>query len=800
MQRLVNILLRHPLIILALFIAGTVALGWQARHFKIDASADTLLTKGNKLYIQTLVMNERFSPQEFLLIGYQPKGHPLFSQKTFSDLRSLSKELRQLNRVASVRSILNVPMLSLMDDPMAGGDPTEWTLARKNFSPEQMQRAFEDHPIYQNLLVNEDQTATAIQVLFKPNEKLEKIQAQITELQKNALDGELTEEEQEKIQQLEKQAAPIEQALTQTRTKEIRAIREMLKSYESDANLYLGGAHVLGYQLIQIIKNDLIVFGSIIAAVICAVLFFLFRKPRWVLIPVVCCSCSVLLTIGLFGLLGLKTTVISSNFIALQLILTLAIVIHLIVQYREHAAEHPDWDEVQLVRQTFLRKVKPCFYAGVTTSVGFGSLLFTGIQPVISFGWMMIIAMFFSICVSLVLFPALLMLFSADRAISKHRLSTGALSVFTRLAQSYPGVTMLSCAAVLVAGVVGLFFLTVENSFINYFRASTQVHKELAFIDQELGGSTPLDVVVTIPENQRKPDLVASAQTVQQLQRVQKMLEQQEGMGKVLSIVNFTELAKQLNNGKPLTEYELTAIYRTLSEDLRDDLVGSYFSDKYSQMRISARVQDATEGLNRAQLLQDIKQGMQELGIEEENYTLTNLFVLYQDILQRLFRSQILALGFVYLALTLTFCVIFRSIKVGFIGIAPNILSTISVLGFMGWAGIPLDLMTITIASIAMGIAVDDTIHYVHRYQEEIQQAPAPEALRRTNFTVGYAVIYTSVIIIMGFSLLMFSDFMPSVQFGLLASLAMALALVWNLSLLPVLLSRFVRRADARTA
>ncbi|MEX1033923.1 MAG: MMPL family transporter [Cellvibrionaceae bacterium] len=795
MKRFVDSIVAHPLVILLLFMLCAATLGWQARHFQIDASADTLLTRDNEHYIRTQVMNERFSPQEFLLVAYQPRNGALLSQQTFTNVQSLSERLLKLERVQSVRSILNVPLLSLMENGLTGDDAASWTHEQQNFSREQLQQALANNPIYENLIVNEAQTATALQVLFKPHEELNDLQSRITDIQKNALERELSADEQDRIEQLQAQAEPLEQALNDTRTEEIKMIREIMADYTDDADIYMGGAHVLGYQLIQIIQNDLFLFGGIIAAVICAVLFLLFRSFRWILIPVVCCSFSVLLTVGLFGLLGLKTTVISSNFIALQLILTLAIVIHLIVQYREYNTSQPDWEQGELIRAAFLKKVAPCFYAGLTTSVGFSSLLFTGIQPVISFGWMMIIAMFFSIAVSLILFPALMALFPREKIGGGRKLAGWTLGAFNYVVQERPGLTALLSGFVLVLGGSGLYFLNVENSFINYFSESTEVHRELSFIDQEFGGSTPLDLIVTIPEGERavEEDLVISAESVQNLQRVQALLRDQQGMGKVLSVVNFTELAREINEGQPLTEYELTAIYRTLDENLREDLVGSFFSVEHSQLRISARIQDSTEGLNRAELIENIREGMDELEIAPENYALTNLFVLYQDILQRLFRSQILALGFVYIALTLTFFAVFRSFRVALVGIAPNILSTVTVLGVMGWLRIPLDLMTITIASIAMGIAVDDTIHYIHRYRDELTDASAPTALRNSTFSVGYAILYTSIIIMLGFSQLAFSDFIPSVQFGLLASLAMAMALLWNLSLLPVLLGRFVR-------
>jgi len=795
-HKLLGIIVSRPKAVLVLFLLCTGALGWQARHFEIDASADTLLMRDDPDYIRTRIVQRRFSPQEFLLVAYKPKDRPLFSEQTFSDLGSLSKKLRRLDRVESVRSILNVPLFSQVEGGLSSlKDPSDWTMEHRHYSNAQLKEAFRGHPLYEDLLINKEQTATALQVLFRSNEELDRIDDRIVALQKKSLDGELSDDDKREMAHLKEQAEPIEKELDATRTAEIETIRRLLGGYEEHAEIYLGGLHVLGYQLIRIIRNDLVVFGSAIAAMICLILFLLFRRLRWVFITIICCICSVLPTMGLFGLLGFKTTVISSNFIVLQLILTLAIVIHLVVQYREYSADHPEWNQAELVKKTLFRKAGPCFYAGITTSVGFGSLLFSGIQPVITFGWMMIIAMFFSIGVSLALFPAVMTLFGREKEVKRWGLSRGILKFCAGLSLRRPALMAIAGGVVLAASVAGLFLLDVENSFINYFRERTRIHRELTFIDRQLGGSTPLDIVYTIPATERKKDLVMTADTVQLLQRIQQALKQHEGVGKTLSVVNFTELAKEVNEDKPLTEYELTAIYWVMEDALRKDLLGAFFSPEHAQVRFSVRIEDSTEGLDRTDLLQAIRSDLADLGIPENRYTLSNLFVLYQDILQQLFRSQILTLGIVYAVLTLTFFVIFRSVRVALIGIAPNILSTLAVLGLMGWLGIPLDLMTITIAAIAMGIAVDDTIHYIHRYLEELGDSPADKAVERSHGSVGYAILYTSLIITLGFSLLTFSDFVPSVLFGLLTGFAMILALLFVLCLLPALLSRFVGRA-----
>lgn len=788
-KRLIDRAVDWPKSILALFILLTAALGSQAPNFDIDASPDTLLTKDNMLYTQTQQVNERFAPQEFLLVTYQPHAHDVFSQESFDLIAKLTQDLLSLERVASVRSILNVPVFPEGGSMLqADLDLNTLTIAANDFDMAALREEFTDHPLYTDLLVNQDLSATALQVLFRSDETLQQLESAITALQaKYQTTTGLNETESADLAALQAQAAPLRQELNRVRSAEIAQIREFITHYDDDASIRMGGVHVLADQLIQIISNDLLVFGLAIAIGICLLLLLLFRGLRWVGIPIICCLSSMLCTIGLFALLDIKATVISSNFIALQLILTLAIVIHLIVQFRESSASHPDASQNELIKTTLQEKIGPCFFAGLTTSVGFGSLIFSGIAPVIAFGWMMIIAMGFSIAVSLLLFPAILELLPKHAQRDELNIFRALVRGMAHVVLSQRAVIALVSLGILVASIMGIQRLNVENSFINYFKETTQIHQELAFIDQEFGGSTPMDLIYTPSAPPDNPDLVMSALTVQELQLIQHRLQEHEAVGRVLSAVNLTTLARELN-GKPLTEYELTTAYWLMDADFREDLLGAFYDKESGQARLNVWIKDLTPGLNRAQLLADIRAQMAAMGVPPERYQLSNMFVLYQDILQRLFRSQILTLGLVYGALFCVFVVIFRSLRLALIALVPNLLPTLAVLGIMGWLGIALDLMTITIAAIAMGIAVDDTIHYIHRFQEERAGNHYAEAVRRTHGSVGLAILYTSLLIMAGFSLLAFSDFLPSVLFGLLTSLCMGLALLGDLCVLPVLL------------
>lgn len=796
MSKLAAGIVRARWLIILIFTGLVCFFGYQIANFKIDASADTLLVKNNKLYIQNQVVNQTFSPDEFILLAYQPKNHALFSNQTFADIEKLSEAIKDIERVENVTSILTVPLINNASALTGNTNVNALTWLEQRYSPSRMKEMVEGHPIFTDLLVNRQGTATAIQVVFKPDPVLTRLDNQITNIQKQALDGPLTEAQQSKIDALQAQADPIRQQLTKTRKKEIAQLNEITRLVESRANTYMGGSYVVGQHLIDIIQSDLKVFGSAIAAVVALLLLLLFRTLRWVIFPLGACAVSVTLTMGLFGWLDMRTTVLSANFIALQLILTLAVMIHLIGAYREISRDNPSLSQSERIIATLNEKLAPCFYATLTTSVGFGSLIFSGLQPVVDFGYMMLSAMLITMVVSLLLFPAILTFLPAKQEKQEYRFITGMLNGMRRLNLAAPKSVIAVMLIVFLGMAAGISRLNVENSFIDYFAKDTTVYQELAFIDQEFGGSTPLDIILDIGEANEKEQLVLTADTVGQLQLVQAAVAAFEATGSVTSVVNFTELAKQLNGGKPLTEYELTTIYRLLDEKVVNQLIGSYFSAKDEQLRISVRIQDTTEGLQRDQLMENLKNDIQAVGVDKDDVTLTNLFVLYQDILSRLFDSQITTLGIVYVVLGLVLLAIFRSVKIALIALVPNVLTTLGILGLIGWLGMPLDIMTITIAAIAMGIAVDDTIHFLHAWlqgrEEGSGETQAERASRAAFGHTGLALMFTTTIIAVGFSLFGFSNFIPSVNFGFLTATAMVMALVTDVTLLPALLNKFV--------
>ncbi|MDT0604268.1 efflux RND transporter permease subunit [Thalassotalea castellviae] len=786
-------------VICLFFIILTGFLAWQATHFEIDASADTLLVDNNRHHIISQMSDQRYGAQEFILIAFKPKSGDIFSHENLAKLTKLGNEISAIDRVSQVRSIANVPIFANATN--FSGDVNSLTWQAQQYPAELLQKTLKNHPLYEGLLVNKQQTALALQVVFQEDQTLVNLQAESLAIKQHLLERDLQASEKAQLATLKNKQDVISKSLDKTRIEEITRIRSIIKKYGTENEFYLGGNNLLAYELINIIESDLLLFGSIILIAVIVILTYLFRQFSWVFLPIFCCTVSVIITLGLLAVFALKVTVISANVIALQIILSLAMIIHIIIQYQEFVEAERFHTQTALVLATIKSKFKPCFFAGITTTVGFATLIFSSVQPVISFGWMMVIAMSVSVLVSLIFFPALLIsFFSIQKHVAKHSLIEGFMSGMATLVNRIPTKISLFTIIVTLAFGVGCFKLTAENSFLNYFSTSTDVKRELTFIDQEFGGSTTFDVLYKIPKSQQKQPLILSAETVQTITAIQTMLSQQKAIGNITSVADFTRIA-QVVNGKPLTEYELTVLYKSLDKDIQQDLFGGYFSPSNNELRISTRIQDSYQGLNRADLLKNIHQELANLGLAKSDYQLTGLFVLYQHILTKLVDSQILTLLMVYAAMTVILMVIFSSLKIAVISLIPNIITTAIIMGIMGWFAIPLDLMTITIATVAMGISMDDTIHYVHRYLEEnsnISKKGSADSstklniIKQTNLSVGYALMYTTLIIIIGFGMLVFSNFVPSMLFGLLTSIAMFVALITDMTILPVMLKKYL--------
>jgi predicted RND superfamily exporter protein len=814
-----RVVLEYPKIVILGILTVVCFLGYKAADFRLDASTETLIIETDEDLQYSRLIKSRYGGYDYLLMTYTPKTD-LFSNESLKKLAQLRDDLKQTKRVTSVVSILDAPLLESPPVPVKELTTSLQTLESPTVDRKLARIEFKESPLYQNLLVSPDLKTTGLQVNFPIDEVYKDLLARTDQFREKAARGALTDAEIIEFKDLKRQIQRRREIRRQIRNEDIAAIRAIMDNYRQDAQLFLGGISVISDDLIRFVKQDLKIFGIGVAFFLIVTLSIIFSKVRWVVLPMLCCVFSVIAMMGLLGMFGWKVTVISSNFISLQLIITMAITIHLIVRYKDLLLRNPEAEQRELILDTVSSMLTPCLYAALTTIAGFGSLLLSDILPVKTFGWMMSAGIAVSLMTTFLLFPAGLMLLGREtpQVITAKRFSfTAALARFT---ESHGILIIVGGYLILIMNVVGFTRLVVENSFINYFKDNTEIYQGLKVIDEKLGGTTPLDVIVEL-EVPQASSVTAAAKTEGQgdeefdefdefekandekywftadrmalATKIHDYLDSLPETGKVLSLATMLKIATKLNNGQPLDNFQLALVYSELPEKFKRVILKPYVSPKHHQLRYSIRVKDSEKSLRRDALLKKIRHDLvNKLGIKEDKLHLTGLLVLYNNMLQSLFKSQILTLGVVVLVLLVMFLILFRSLKLALIAIAPNLLAISVVLGVMGWLNIPLDMMTITIAAISIGIAVDNTIHYIYRFRHEFQyENNYIKTVHQCHGSIGRALYYTSLTIISGFLILTLSNFIPSIYFGVLTALAMLIALLAALTLLPQLIIVF---------
>lgn len=796
-------------IVIAVMAAILAGFAWWSRDFRLDASADSLVLESDSELQRFREMGERYSSREFLFVTFTPQGGDLFSDESLSAIVRLRDDLAAVPGVESVFSIVDVPLIKQKEGTLLQLSKNYRLLLDADVDRARARRELVESPLFSELVISLDGTTTALQVNLRAHPDYERLVRQRNRLLVAKHRDGLSPEQEAELEAVNAEYVVAKERVMRENHETIEAVREVIAAHRGAAQLHLGGIPMIADDMITYVRNDLIVFGGGVFLFIVAVLSVLFRGLRWVLLPLLNCGFSVVVMIGLLGLMGWPVTVISSNFVALMLIMTISMNVHLAVRYRQLRRDFRDWDQKTLVRETVRRMWAPCLYTALTTMMGFGSLVISDIKPVIDFGWMMTAGLAVTVATSFVLFPTLLARLGRREADTREKEEvplTAALAGFT---ERHRRIVLVASLLLAVGSVAGMTRLQVENSFINYFRDETEIYQGLKLIDEKLGGTTPLDVILKFetaapapedPEQEEfealfgetdKADYWFTPEKVDLIKGVHDYLESLPAVGKVLSLASTVRLAESLTRGQEFNTFELAVLYKRLPEELRNSMISPYVSLERDEARITMRIRDSLPDLRRDELLRQISADLQEkFGLKAQEFQVTGLLVLYNNMLQSLFRSQILTLGAVILGIALMLVVLFRSVSLAVIGIIPNIMASLMILGLMGWMNVPLDMMTITIASITIGIAVDNAIHYIYRFREELPRHgwDYVRTMHYCHANIGRAVFYTAIIIVVGFSILVLSNFIPTIYFGLLTALAMVAALLGALTLLPLML------------
>ena len=806
----IELVFRRPLLVIALVLITAAGFGYYTQYFRLDASADSLMLEGDKDLEYSREINAIYGISESVIIAYTPLNAPLFSRATLERMESLRQESLKIDRVSGVDSILNVPIF--LDTPLTGISEDYLTLNDAEIDLEVAREELVNSPVFRNAVVSPDGETAGMLVSFEIDQRGRGLVDQRTELRSKEAGGAITAKESQVLADIEAEYARYTITTSERQTAAIAQIRSILINYRSDAQIFLGGAPMIADDLVTFVRDDLSSFSFGVLGFIIVALGLIFRKVRWVVLPLVCCAVAGTIMVGVLGLMDWRVTVVSSNFISLLLIITISLTVHLTVRYRELRATRHFSSHDKLLQHAVLSMFKPCLYTGLTTAVAFGSLIVSGISPIISFGWMMVMGVLAALTVVFFLFPAILTLLPVDQTKLSSDMRLNLTSTLATVTDKLKDKVLYLYAVVLLLSVIGLARLQVENSFIDYFREKTEIFQGMSLLDEKLGGTLSFDVVVDLPEEAGSfedgfddgfddgfggaSDSDAywfTAPKMDQVKAIHEYLENDPQTGKVLSFGAVIQLAEKLNGYDPIDGLLWAVLYSRIPDALKDTVLTPFVSIKENQLRFNVRVIESDPDLKRNELLQRVEKGIeQEFGFTDEQVNVTGILVLYNNVLQSLYESQILTLGVVMLAIMLMFLLLFRSLKIAIICIIPNAIAAAFVLGIMGWLGIPLDIMTITIAAISVGIGVDNTIHYMHRFKREF---PRFGNYRDTMFfchnSIGRAMYFTSMTIVAGFSILALSNFIPTIVFGLLTSLAMLVALVGSLTLLPQLLITF---------
>ncbi len=786
---------------------------YQAKNFNLDASSDALLLEGDPDLKYLREVNETYGSKDFLVLTYTPISS--FTEKeTILNLQLLKSKIEKLTWVDSVITVIDVPLLKSTDEGLMERLKNYKTLAYPEIDRE---RGFEEiinSPIYRDYVISKDGKTSGIVVYLKKDKRLAEY-IKIKDKYFNQINETgLSKEERVNYKKFIKEYEDYKNLYNTRNHQNITEIRDVISKYGENSKIHLGGIPMISDDMMSFIKSDILIFGIGVFIFIVLTLWFIFRNFKWVIMPLLGCATSVVIMIGLLGLIGWKVTVISSNFIALMLILNMAMNIHLTVRFLQLKKEFPHLTKNETVVEASKKMMLPILYTVLTTICAFLSLVLSGIKPIIDFGWMMTLGLIVSFLVTFLLLPSLISLLASETEIglkdSEKSFITSILASFTK---KYGIIIFGSTFLIIVFSVVGVTKLEVENSFINYFDKETEIYKGMKKIDDDLGGTTPLDIIIKFPskiketkttndefdewdeENTSSEDKSKYWFTRDKMDKIIKVhdyLDSLPEIGKVLSFGSILRVAEDLNN-KKLQSLEIAVLYSKIPDVIKKEIVSPYISVEKDEARISVRIKDSLKNLRRNDLINKINSEINtKLGLNKDEYKLAGVLILFNNLLQSLFKSQILTLGIVILGIFLMFFVLFRNTTLSLIGVVPNFLAAFFILGIIGLLGIPLDMMTITIAAITIGIAVDNSIHYIYRFREEFKKINNyNKTLDRCHNTVGIAILNTSITIVFGFSILVLSNFIPTIYFGIFTGIAMLLAMISVLTLLPKLILKY---------
>ncbi len=758
------------------------------KDFRIDASSDSLVAQNDEDFKFFNYYQNIFPTKNSLVVAI--KSDSEIDLQLLEEIEIISEKITNIPDVSSVFNINKAPILFLNDLSLIDLSKNNYeTILNSNYGIKEVLEEFKKSPIYSNQIINDNKNITSIIIYLKENKK-------VTDLKNNKNIYISNNTYFKKKSEIDKNRAEL-----------IKNLRNILKNSNKKYEYYLGGIEMISSDVITFVKNDILIFSLLVVILIIIILFAIFRKIKWVIVILSSSIFAVYTMVGLTGFFNFEITAVSANFLSLMFILSVSMNIHILNNYLQNNNK---------LAETIKIMLWPCFYTFLTTVVAFLSLVISDIKPIVDFGLIMILALIVVIISAFTILPLLISIFSKENI--NLNLEFPIINIFKVYSIKFRKIIICSNLLLFFIAIYGVTNLNVENSFIKYFKKNTEIYKGMKLIDTELGGTTPLDVIIKIEDEDFEMDIVENDELDEEIEfeddlfaddifndenkvwftnekintikQVHRYLESRNEIGKVVSIYSLVNVANKINKSN-LSNFELSVLYNEIPNNYKEDLINPYLNITENMVKISARVKDS-EDIKRSELINDIKNFSNNSLNNVEEVKINGLLILYNNMLSSLFSSQIKSLGFVLIAIFIMFLILFRSFKLSLAGMIPNILASTFILGLIGILRIPLDIMTITIAAISIGIAVDNTIHYLYRYKINISEnLNHLQSIEKSHLTVGKAVLITSLAISLGFLVLCFSNFIPTMIFGLFTSLAMIFAMIGVLITLPSILYYF---------
>ncbi|MEZ6065561.1 MAG: MMPL family transporter [Planctomycetaceae bacterium] len=733
---------RLPLLLIG--IAATLVAWPIARSLELDQSIAAFFAPDDPVLVAWQDSQRWFGDDEFLLVAYKLQTGRISGAEHLNELRQF---VRQLNEVPGIDPAGTQSLDSLLR-PEFGDSPLDRIAARAYTRVNRDAiMAFGEH-----LVVSEDRTSTSIVLRLEPQD---------------------------------------EARIPRSRTfDEIRRL-----AAEHDPPAFVAGEPIQVNDMFRYVESDSRTLGVWSTGLLLAMILILFRNIRWVLLPLVVVHATLTWTRAILVWSDVRLSMVSTMMTSLVTIVGIATVTHVAVAYRDLRS---DRDPLDAVRETLRLMMPPIFWTGVTTAIGFGALLSSRVLPVRSFGIMLALASLLVLVACAVFLPGGILVGRLDgtprRSPLQGPLVRGLLTM-SSVIERRPRAWLAGLLMIAAITGVGLLRLRVETDFSRNFRHGSPIRNAIHFFENEMGGVGLWEIHFSFGKPHAE---LGDSPTSAQLRDAQ-MAE----LADEATLQQTRDLAERLRNLKLADGTTLTKVV-TLTEgidfapgsrlatkldrlhSIQPDFTPALFNAKSGKMRMVLRSEEQQPAETKLQLIDQVTAAARDTFPDARA---TGLYLLLAKLISSLLDDQLRSFLVASVGILLCIAIAFRSIRIGLIALVPNVFPLLLVIGGMGWTGLPVNLGTAMIASVSMGLTVDSSIHYISGFLRARQAgADYGEAVRQTHQSVGVAVVFSNLILIGGFLVLLLSNFMPLVYFGGLVSLSMVGGLLGSLVLLPLLL------------